>query len=51
MEALLDFTRPVDVRLLDQVVAVFLDPSNPAVSREGQVVRLTCEQLASYLSR
>jgi hypothetical protein len=31
MEALLDFTRPVDVPLLDRVVAVFFDASNPQV--------------------
>ncbi len=32
MEAVLDFSRPLDVRLLDQVVTVFYDAANPQAS-------------------
>lgn len=32
MEQLLDFSRPLDVKLLDQVVAVFYDAANPQAS-------------------
>lgn len=32
MEAVLDFSRPLDVRLLDQLVTVFFDASNPNAS-------------------
>jgi hypothetical protein len=33
MEILLDLTHPTDVQLLDTVVAAFLNPQNPSVSR------------------
>ena len=31
MEAILDFSRPFDPSLLDQIIAVFYNPQNPEV--------------------
>lgn len=35
MDALLDPSRPLDVALLDRVVDVFYDPTNPQVRGAG----------------